>query len=363
MNNQFSSTIIKTLNRRTNNAPITVYTDATGGIVRPVIGSRKVIFYYALILTYKNTMTDVSQIAFPISEMLTERHDIESIKSWLDSTLLFFRNKLNIELPIFKRIITDKSFANLNAICESFNNCRFSQYLQDTYNFVTKSLNIERYTIIHLCCAHLMKNLSDDIKANYSSDNTSKIIIEIIASVFNIDCYETIQDIWKNVSILLKNEYNTSDVENSLKSILNLTVLFIPIEEKEKQPDDVKLLDERELAEERKNRKVLYRNSPWFKDMNTITKDIKVESNSQNDEKNTFFNLKLLDLLLKKYLAFLPLWSGLLNEKGVRYSNSYIENYFGKVKFEIDSSKGVLGFGLLKTARFLRFLNDRNIYI
>lgn len=46
------------------------------------------------------------------------------------------------------------------------------------------------------------------------------------------------------------------------------------------------------------------------------------------------FSEHLLNVLLKKHMSFIPLWSGLLNEPGRRYSNAYIESYFGVLKLE-----------------------------
>lgn len=54
------------------------------------------------------------------------------------------------------------------------------------------------------------------------------------------------------------------------------------------------------------------------------------------------------------------MWSRLLNKPGVRYSNSYVELYFGKIKWERDSKRLELGFGLIKIARFLLFIQESN---
>lgn len=54
----------------------------------------------------------------------------------------------------------------------------------------------------------------------------------------------------------------------------------------------------------------------------------------------------LITELLKKYL-------GIINKPGVCYSNSYVELYFEKVKFDRDSIRLKLGFGLLKIGRFV----------
>lgn len=55
---------------------------------------------------------------------------------------------------------------------------------------------------------------------------------------------------------------------------------------------------------------------------------------TDSEIRNRYFSEHLLNVLLKKHMSFIPLWSGLLNEPGRRYSNAYIESYFGVMKLE-----------------------------
>lgn len=79
--------------------------------------------------------------------------------------------------------------------------------------------------------------------------------------------------------------------------------------------------------------------------------------------KNRYFSDKLSTLLLKKHMAFLPLWSGLMNEPGKRYSNAYIENYFGILKLEKEANSMLYGFNQQKLLRFIRRIRDRTVDI
>lgn len=74
----------------------------------------------------------------------------------------------------------------------------------------------------------------------------------------------------------------------------------------------------------------IYKRSPFYVLFQNISKGNKLDAGI----KNKCFSDKLLKVILKKHLAFLPFWSGLLSEPGKRYSNDYIENYFGILKME-----------------------------
>lgn len=55
--------------------------------------------------------------------------------------------------------------------------------------------------------------------------------------------------------------------------------------------------------------------------------------------KTPYFNPQLLEILLKKYVTYLSLWSGSLNHLGNRNSNASVECYFSKIKHEIAKNR------------------------
>lgn len=135
--------------------------DATGSIVRQPEGVLKQIYYYAMVIKIKNCKTDDKFIPYPICEMVTASHNIDSISSWLQYCRLFLeKSNLPKNWPVFDRIVTDKSFANLNAICIGLNRCDFSEYLEITYDCIMNQKSMSKISKLHLCCSHLMKNLS-----------------------------------------------------------------------------------------------------------------------------------------------------------------------------------------------------------
>lgn len=60
-------------------------------------------------------------------------------------------------------------------------------------------------------------------------------------------------------------------------------------------------------------------------------------------EKNGYYNPKMLATVLKKYVPFVPLCSGLLCDPVERFCNSYVENYFATSKKKIRRKELTIG--------------------
>lgn len=85
---------------------------------------------------------------------------------------------------------------------------------------------------------------------------------------------------------------------------------------------------------------MLYRQSKFYKHFNLIRQEIEdnILEKESFDEDNTYYNRDFFDVILKKYIPYLPLWSALtiINEEDVvRVSNATVENWFSVVKNRI----------------------------
>lgn len=70
------------------------------------------------------------------------------------------------------------------------------------------------------------------------SPASAKIVIEVIASMFNMSNYDTIKDIFKHLCVLLKNAFLTDEVSRSIEMILKLVVSDNLLELREQKSDD-----------------------------------------------------------------------------------------------------------------------------
>lgn len=78
---------------------------------------------------------------------------------------------------------------------------------------------------------------------------------------------------------------------------------------------------------------------------------------------NPYYAETYLIMFLKNKMAYLPWWSGILNDNVERYSNSHIENFNKQIKSYTDNEKNKIGQMPAKCLRFLKTMQQRNMFI
>lgn len=84
----------------------------------------------------------------------------------------------------------------------------------------------------------------------------------------------------------------------------------------------------------------LYSKSPFWKRYNSIKDEVlsRLDDNNNNNGSNTFYTPNIIDVILKRYCAFLPLWTNVMGifvetSSKSRISNAPIESYFKNIKY------------------------------
>lgn len=198
-------------------------------------------------------------------------------------------------------------------------------YLKLTYEWIVKqnTTSLRKTVKLHLCCSHMMHILGNDVNKLYGPNNESgKIIIETLASMFNIHSYNELIGIFKHICVIMLSKFKSSQVTLSLKilvkelanpSMLNLKEMLSNIDE---EGEDIKPKMKPDPEINEFVNQALYKASPYFQDFNSIKQDVENEleeglSLKEENEENNFFNPQMLNIFLKKFMPFLPLWSGL----------------------------------------------------
>lgn len=157
--------IVKILNNFLKH-PVTVHIDATGTVVRKTNKSSKRILYYALVVSIpesvkhaKDWATDDNQdggTVIPICEMITADHTTHSMYSWLSEFKFFVRGLCDLEWPPFLNIVSDMSYACLNAVAMAWNDHNsIFDYLNMCHKVLSGTEELHQSTvIISLCCSH-----------------------------------------------------------------------------------------------------------------------------------------------------------------------------------------------------------------
>lgn len=338
---------------------VILYIDATGGIIRPPNPKSKTIYYYALIFPIKFSDRDPNS-PFPLSDFVSASHSHETIGEWLRAV------KKNLEREVSRRplidgIVTDFSFAQINALVEVFNGVDVVEYLKICYSKMKNEKEKEHFTYIFLCCSHLMKNITNDINKYFPINSKStKFLKEIISSIFILKTYVDIQNVFSNLIVLLKSKFINSDTELCMLKLTEIIKnhnieTFDDINETVLETDeiiDVIFVD--------KYNKTIYEQSPFYLDFVNITNSYVFDGDSR-DKLNALFCIEFLEMFLKKYITFLPMWGGCFTF-GKRKSNSHVENYFATAQRRLKRCSHI-GKLPTKCLRVLKELQIRNQYL
>ncbi|CAG9761319.1 unnamed protein product [Ceutorhynchus assimilis] len=317
-----------------------VHFDATGTVVRKPDPSFKRIYFYSAVI-----QAPKANRIFPIFSMVSSIHDSNTIFK-LFNDFRFFCEHHNF-WPAFSKIVTDFSFANLHAMCKSLNRCSLSEYLNKCYELLTDSNKSYLDLIqVHLCCAHFMKMVSNDvdkISTNFEQTFYFKDLIAIAIQTYNLQDFD---EYVRNLAIVMNSKFLNDYVASAMDQLSTTNSL-----KKRSSLQDLISNDLGIPAELEDNlEEGLHKSSPFFKRYFSILINIR-ENCSDSGPTNIFYNPHMYNHILNKYVPLSPLWTGLLLDEDTRLSNAPAENYFCQVKLNIlDSKKN------LKCSRFLRLL-------
>lgn len=193
------------------------FLDATGGLVKSP--NKHPAFYYALTIAVQTHEKDPAD-PFPITDMISCSHTKDTIEEWLKS----FRNYVEKDLkmwPIFKSVVEDFSFAEINAVLDAFNRIDIVKYLNVCYNLVTKFKDAKNLVKLHLCVSHFMHNMTADVNKYFKKKiKNLRILKEIVASLYLIASYDDIKTTWRELCVLMKCKFECLATENALSNII-----------------------------------------------------------------------------------------------------------------------------------------------
>lgn len=295
-----------------------LYLDATGKIIRKPSPKNKRIYYYAGVIHMAK-----NRRVCPVVEMVSSTHDGGSIGVWLAKFKIYCLLNLK-KWPVFSKIVTDFSYALINAVCEFWNNVPLIQYLRLTFDYVKnrKRDNLKNLIAIHICCCHFLKIIASDINPLYDTA-TKGTMKEIMASAFNISNLSKFKIWFKNICIILKSKTNTPQVKSALKELISVCLHSDSFEVDQHQHTIEKQTE--------KPNEPLYKSSPYYQYFLNIYEKIKFQGELDLGEENKYYCPDFLAIILQKYIPLLPLWSGILLNEG-RLSNAPVERWFGITK-------------------------------
>ncbi len=345
---------------------IVLHVDATGSVVAQPDGIDTKVYYYvaSVALTIQD---EEEKLLFPVMEMISSSHDAFTISTWFNHFSSEFYKKYDCH-PLFHDFVTDFSFAILNAAAKSFNGTDLIDLINKIYEVITATNpscppSLLKF-LIHICCNHFMKTTTKDINLYFPVTQSSNIVRvflkETLAMFFNLSTMESITEAYRSLSVILNSKYITSDVTNAITALTLLSQntdaqghRIDTIGNMNENDDELDpTLEEEILTFDEPKDSSMYKRSLFYQKFNTITSS-GFYDDSKSNKLNNFYCPEYCKLLLKKYMAILPLWTCLNNRK--RFSNSNSENIFRTTKQSLTLSAAEIGQVPLRASRFIKF--------
>ena len=333
------------------------FIDATGGVLKRISGQNKVLLYSIVMHDKSN------KFVCPLSDFFSTGHDMKTISSYFQiirDALEKYISKHSFQYaPI---VVTDFSWALINAVLRTFNNTNFDAYINWCSNIlINKELFKINFmpTIIFLCYSHFIKMISKKVfkvKKYLNKSNQKKLHRVALYSCAVLQRSTNMENFSKNLRHLFNifnTKYESKDIELSLKAIkenvvdngLNNDTEFRKIINNKEQNQ----LKKNIIYIENSNHKSYRNNSPF---LNYFLKIIKYHKTNVNRKKrikscnniNSYYCPKIFKIIFH-YIHLMPLWSKVLINLISGYykieinnlTNNPVENWFDQLKESLAS--------------------------
>lgn len=229
-------------------------------------------------------------------------------------------------LVFIDEAVSDFSWAGLNALCRSFNNMNIKRYLDLCYEILSNNDEdkIHSITTLRLCSSHISKNISSDIAVFFKKEYR-KYIAALIGVIFDLKSFAEVESFLRQFIIILLSKFQSDNFTKAQEKFCDFVESSEWIlEESHVSTENTESFEEFET---------IYKHSKFFQKFDKIIQSFE---DIDGTDKNPYYNPKFAAIFLKKYIAYLPFWSGLLTslryEGMKRASNAIIE---GKNIFQI----------------------------
>ena len=318
------------------------YFDATGSIMAKLPNQKETLLFSIVANDSKNK-TSIS-----VADFLTSSNDTITIHCYLTKILQKFGLYSFFEKP--RVVVTDFSWANLHALCKSFNNLEIIDYLNLTYQILVErkiyaigTIN----TVIYLCSTHFLKNIIDETERvlKYHDPVQRGIIKRKFIKAFlllqNSICLDEFGIILKSIKCVFTSKLKD---KNYIESLARLEIFYSSMNADWIKTNTLYLKPESSRNHTKiffvENRYINFtRDSPFTKYFEDILMDPIDDNSVIHDLENNSLFFPELFLIIKKKLHLVPLWSGVMLKikelDQTRLSNNYVEGWFSYFKTKI----------------------------
>jgi hypothetical protein len=322
--------------------------DATGNVIRSVNRQKKP-FLYSL------TMHDVEHKSIvPFAEFVTTSHTQSNIAKYLTT----IQTKLEeTKTPLPEIVVTDMSWALINASCISFNKCRIQNYLNWCYIYIYDGVREEKFlkiikTKLQLCSTHFIHNIAKNSKKINCMPVVRQTFMYFTAMLQNSTTVEEIENYLAHIYNVFNNKFANGDMLFSLNYLSNISktqdygYLANRTNQNEKERDRLfeEFLNESNIYVEDDVEQTIRNSSPFKTRYEEILtkKQIEIDNSEKINSTNVIneFYCPQLFELIKDKLYNIPMWTGLMlrTTNKIKYNcktrlnNIPVENWFNQIK-------------------------------
>jgi hypothetical protein len=193
----------------------TVHLDATGSVMCNMSGQKRPM-YYCLLL---------EQNSLPVCEILTTRHTSESVQARLMTFNYYVRvvNSNKLVKPAY--VVTDYSFALINASVKCFNDEPLSRYLRRCHDFMTiqsTASAITSTTFLVICHAHIINNVVRRLNSVENDRHKRKLVVILFTALAHTTSLEAACALYNTIHVALCNRRLTDLVAAAIERLSSL---------------------------------------------------------------------------------------------------------------------------------------------
>lgn len=334
------------------------YMDSSGCLVRKPHDGCPLVMNHVIILAIKSNEKNKEHLLIPIAEMVTSSHASLNIEMLLIQVNAAVKRLTGSFSNISDYLVVDWSFAEFNAIAKS-NGLTLREYLKKMFEVYKKAdMSIASgMTLIASCSSHLSKNVSKDVRIYYPGESNKLsrgLLTELVLELMNCESFELMDEHMKNLLVVVCKSVEDNEFQESYNSFSKLfdQTSTGNIEVHEEDGEEYQNHEDEYQVEDHKQ---LFKSSGFYQEYSAFADGI--ESTGEG-EKNLLYNKKFAEMILKKYIAFLPFFAGpfmQIKHFKSRANNGAVERYFGLEKKKNKSKHN----GVLKPMKVGRFVRQR----
>lgn len=308
--------------------PISI--DATGSLVQKIDRKNK---RSCAIFLYQAVASGISGIV-PLFQMLSEKHDANIIQYWMNEWL-----RCGGKIPC--EVITDFSFALLNAVTRAFNSCSLPQYIKTCLKY----LNCEEVTMptcrIRLDIAHVIKMVTRWPCFRGKAPRIKDFYLRCVGFLTTIKSKDQFEDILHSILIVALSECDDNDTECANRQEFLLEIIRNFTIDKNENPDEGSASNDNHLLDEI-DTIIEDDNSSHFDKLRASAKDF-AEKTHSGQRPNAYYCPDFVTSFMR-FATYYVLWTNVMVPKtGMKYSvasSARSEAYFNDIKNITFSDEG-----------------------